>query len=63
MASSKYKVYPLYVGHPDYLDLFYETGNVEWDRSNEEMLKNLGKALYSMILLNSSEQESTITWN
>ncbi|MBI3593937.1 MAG: hypothetical protein HY200_03200 [Nitrospirae bacterium] len=63
MASSKFRSYPLFVEHPEYLDLFQETGNMEWDRSNDEMLKNLGKALYDIILLNTVEQESVITWN
>ena len=63
MASARFKTYPLFVDHPEYFDLFQETGNSEWDRSNEEMLKNIGKALYDMILLNSVEQESVITWN
>jgi hypothetical protein len=63
MASSKLKSYPLFIDHPEYFDLFHETGNLEWDRSNEEMLKNLGKALYDMILLNTMDQENVITWN
>ena len=63
MASSKYKAYPLFLDRSEYFDLFSETENAEWDRSNDEMLKNLGKALYEIILQNSAEQESLITWN
>lgn len=63
MASSKYKAYPLFLERPEYFDLFSETENAEWDRSNDEMLKNLGKALYEIILQNSMDQESVITWN
>ncbi|MFI5305386.1 MAG: hypothetical protein ACHQYP_11410 [Nitrospiria bacterium] len=63
MASSKYKAYPLLVDHSEFGDLFQDFGSMKWDRSNEEMLKNLGKALYDIILLNSADQESVITWN
>lgn len=62
MASIKYKANP-FMDDPEYFDLFHETGNQEWDRSNEEMLKKIGKALYDIILLSSMEPESVITWN
>jgi len=64
MASSRYRAFPQFISHPEYFDHLVYSEEIEWDRSNEEMIKNLGKAIYDMILLNTAvEQEQSITWN
>lgn len=49
----------------DGFDSHPDSGVREWNRSNEEMLQDFGKALYDIILLDTmaTEQETFITWN
>ena len=62
MASLRYKV-GSFIDDTALVDPFNEAGLKEWNRSNEDMLRDFGKALYDIILLNSVEQDNFITWN
>ena len=62
MASLRYKV-GSFIDETSIVDSFNDSGLKEWNRSNEDMLRDFGKALYDIILLNSVEQDGFITWN
>ncbi|MHB8483448.1 MAG: hypothetical protein ACYDBV_12055 [Nitrospiria bacterium] len=62
MASLRYKV-GSFIDETAFVDSFNESGLKEWNRSNEDLLRDFGKALYDIILLNSVEQDGFITWN
>lgn len=49
--------------HSGSFDRVNESVNTDWNRSHEEMLRNLGKVFYDPILLNAVDQEGGIIWN
>ncbi|HXN05884.1 MAG TPA: hypothetical protein VN944_02345 [Nitrospiria bacterium] len=65
MASLRYKAsqFSHHVDETGFLESHQEIGVREWNRTNEVLLRDLGRVIFDMMAMECQEPEENIIWN